>query len=93
MAKRCNASAGEDEWIRDTFINNMKNSDIQRKLLTETLLLLEALNKALIDEKGRTNHMEMTSTFKSNGYFPTNLLIISILKENSLLISKGATLA
>ena len=23
MARRCNISAGEDEWIRDNFINNM----------------------------------------------------------------------
>ena len=51
MAKRCNIPTGEDEWIRDIFINNMKNSDIQRKLLTETLPPLEALNVALIDEK------------------------------------------
>ena len=68
MAKRCNIPTGEDEWIRDIFINNMKNSDIQRKLLTETLPPLEALNVALIDEKGITNHIKMTSTFKSNGY-------------------------
>ena len=51
MAKRCDIPTGEDEWIRDNFINNMKNSDIQRKLLTETLPPLEALNVALIDEK------------------------------------------
>ena len=68
MAKRCNIPTGEDEWIRDIFINNMKNSNIQRKLLTETLPPLEALNVALIDEKGITNHIKMTSTFKSNGY-------------------------
>ena len=68
MARRCNISAGEDEWIRDNFINNMKNSDIQRKLLTETLPPLEAFNVALIDEKGITNHMKMTSIFQSNGY-------------------------
>ena len=44
----------------------MKNSDIQRKFLTETLPALEALNMALIDEKGITNHMKMMKTFKSN---------------------------
>ena len=44
----------------------MKNSDIQRKLLTETLPTQEALNVALIDEKGITNHLKMTKTFKSN---------------------------
>ena len=36
MAKRCDNPTGEDEWIRDIFINNMKNSDIQRKFLTST---------------------------------------------------------
>ena len=41
----------------------MKNSDIQRKLLTETLQILEALNVALIDEKGITNHIKMTKSF------------------------------
>ena len=71
MAKRFDIPTGEDEWIRDIFINNIKNSDIQRKLLTETLPPLEALNVALIDGKGITNHIKMTSTFKSNGY-PSN---------------------
>ena len=68
MAKTCDIPTGEDEWIRDIFINNMKNSDIQRKLLTETLPPLKTLNVALIDEKRITNHIKMTSTFKSNGY-------------------------
>ena len=68
MAKRCDIPTGEDKWIRDIFINNTKNSDIQRKLLTETVPPLEALNAALIDEKGITNHIKMTSTFKSTGY-------------------------
>ena len=49
----------------------MKKSDIQRKLLTETLSPLEALNVALnvalTDDKVLTNHMKMTITFKSNG--------------------------
>ena len=51
MAKKGDISAGEDEWTRDIFINNMKNTDFQRKLLTETLAPLEALNVALIDQK------------------------------------------
>ena len=37
MAKKCDITAVGEEWIRDIFINNMKNYDIQRKLLTETL--------------------------------------------------------
>ena len=66
MANKCDISTGEDEWIRDNFIINMKNSDIQRKLLTETLPPLEELNLALIDEKGITNSNKMTNSFKSN---------------------------
>ena len=42
----------------------MKNSDIQRKLLTETLQNLEAPNVVLIDEKGITNHIKMTKSYK-----------------------------
>ena len=69
MAKKCNITVGEDKMIRVIFINNLKSSDIQRKLLTETLPPLEALNVALLDEKGITNHMKMKSNFKSNGSF------------------------
>ena len=67
MAKKCDIAAGEEEWIRDIFINNMKNYDIQRKLLTETLPPREALNVALIDEKGILNHLKPTNNLKSNG--------------------------
>ena len=45
--------------------NNMKNYDIQRKLLTETLPPREALNVALIDEKGILNHLNLTNNYKS----------------------------
>ena len=64
MAKKCDISAGENEWIRDIFIISMTNSDIQRKLPRETRPPLEALNVALIDEKGITK-MKMTNIFKS----------------------------
>ena len=67
MAKKCDIAAGEKEWIRNIFINNMKNCDIQRKLLKETLPPREALNVALIDEKGILNHLKLTNNFKSNG--------------------------
>ena len=53
-------TTGEDEWIRDILINNMKNSDIQRKL-----------NVALIDEKGILNHLKLTNNFKSKGIIRT----------------------
>ena len=67
MAKKCDITAGEEEGIRDIFINSMKNYDIQRKLLTETLPPREALNVALIDEKRILNHLKLTNNFKSNG--------------------------
>ena len=67
MAKKCDITAGEEEWIRDIFINNMRNYDIQRKILTETLPPREALNVALIDEKRILNHLKLTNNFESNG--------------------------
>ena len=67
MAKKYDIAAGEEKWIRDFFINNMKNYDIQRKLLTEILAPREALNVELIDEKGFLNHLKLTNKFKSNG--------------------------
>ena len=66
MAKKCDIAAGEEEWIRDFFVNNMKNYDIQQKILTEILPTREALNVALIDEKGILNHLKLTINFKSN---------------------------
>ena len=45
----------------------MKNYDIQRKLLTETLPPREALNVAVVDEEGISNHLKLTNNFKSNG--------------------------
>ena len=66
MAKKCDIAAGEEEWIRDVFINNMKNYDIQRKLLTGTIPPREALNVALIDEKGILNHLKLTNNLKFN---------------------------
>ena len=45
----------------------MKNYDIQRKLLTETLPPREALNVALVDKKGILNHLKLTNSFESNG--------------------------
>ena len=52
LARSCNIGINaEQEWIRDVFIFNMKNCDLQRRLLSETLNLLDALNQAIIDEK------------------------------------------
>ena len=68
MTKKCDVAAGEEEWIRDIFINNMKNYDIKRKLLTKTLPLREALNIAVIDKKGILNQQKLTKNFKFNGF-------------------------
>ena len=53
LASKCNIKESDEaEWIRDIFICNMKNTDTQRKLLSATISPSEALNQALIDEKG-----------------------------------------
>ena len=91
MAKKCDITAGEEEWIRDIFINNMKNYDIQRKLLTETLPPRKALNVALIDEKGILNHLKLTNYFKSNGSSVRKPTTILTSKENQPLTSKEVT--
>ena len=57
----------EQEWIRDVFIFNMKNCDLQRRLLSETLSSVDALNQAIInlDKKGYYNHMKLTNMTRS----------------------------
>ena len=48
----------------------MKNCDLQRRLLSETLNPLDALNHAIIDEKGYYNHLKltiMTRSFNTTG--------------------------
>ena len=92
MAKKCDIAAGEEEWIRDIFINNMKNYDIQRKLLTEILPPREALNIALIDEKGILNHLKLTNNFKSNrSSVHKPLSHFNVKREPTLNIEKSNT--
>ena len=55
----------EEEWIRDVFIFNMKKCDLQRRLLSETLNPLDALNQAIIDEKGYYNRLKLTNMIRS----------------------------
>ena len=43
----------------------MKNCDLQRRLLSETLNPLDALNQAIIDEKGYYNHLILTNMTRS----------------------------
>ena len=43
----------------------MKNCDLQRRLLSETLNPNDALNQAIIDEKGYCNHLKLTNMTRS----------------------------
>ena len=54
MAKKCDLSSGEEDWIFDIFIDNMNNYEIQKKLLTKNSPR-EALKVALVEEKGISN--------------------------------------
>ena len=40
----------------------MRNYDIQSKLISDTLTSQNALNLALVDKKGISNHLKMTTT-------------------------------
>ena len=67
LASTCNIKESDEaEWIRDIFICNMKNTDTQRKLLSATISPSEALNQALIDEKGYFNHQKLTNMSRSS---------------------------
>ena len=67
LASTCNIKESDKaEWIRDIFICNMKNTDTQRKLLSATISPSEALNQALIDEKGYFNHQKLTNMSRSS---------------------------
>ena len=56
MAKNCGISSVHDEWIRDTFINNMKKLEVKSKLLSDQKKLShppqKTLNVKLNNEKG-----------------------------------------
>ena len=70
----------------------MKISDIQEKLLTKTLPPREALNVALVDGKGISNHLKLTNKFKSNGpsvHKPHNHF--NVKKEPTLNIERSNT--
>ena len=66
LARSCEIGINaEQEWIRDVFIFNMKNCDLQRRLLSETLNPLDALNQAIINEKDYYNHLKLTNMTRS----------------------------
>ena len=67
LASTCNIKENDEaEWIGDVFICNMRNTDTQRKLLSVTISPTEALNQALIDEKGYFNHQQLTNMVRSS---------------------------
>ena len=67
LASTCNIKeSDETEWISNIFICNMKNTDTQRKLLSATISPSEALNQALIDEKGYFNQQKLTNMSRSS---------------------------
>ena len=73
----------------------MKNCDLQRRLLSETLNPLDALNHAIIDEKGYYNHLKLTimtrsfNTTGSSGRVYKNYNYVK--KEPSLNIERSNT--
>ena len=64
MAKKCDISSEEEKWIRDSFLNNKRGYEIQRKLIAKNLPPQEAPNVALIDEKEISNHLKTTIRFQ-----------------------------
>ena len=67
LARSCEVGINaEQEWIRDVFIFNMKNCDLQRRLLSETLDRVDELNQSIIDEKGYDNHLKLTNMTRAS---------------------------
>ena len=67
LARSCEIGINAEQgWIRDVIIFNMKNCDSPRRLLSETLNSVDALNQANIDEKSylKTSTKKATSTKK-----------------------------
>ena len=93
LASTCKEN-DEAEWKSDVFFCNMRNTDTQRKLLSAKISPTEALNQALIDEKGYFNHQKLTNMARSS----TNGTIFKsfnhhnqIKKEPSLNIERSNT--
>ena len=49
----------------------MRNYDIQSKLISDTLTSQNALNLALVDKKGISNHLKMTTTAETQNHHPS----------------------
>ena len=69
------------------------NCDLQRRILSETLNLVDALNQAIIDEKGYYNHLILTNMTRASivNSGRVHKTFINVKKEPSLNIEKSNT--
>ena len=70
-SKNCDLGEKGDTIIRDVFIANMQNEDIQKELLKETVESNKTLAIAINIEMGTLNHFKMTAS-KSELYSIVN---------------------
>ena len=67
LARTCEIELNtEQEWFRDVYIFDIRNCDLQLRLLSETLNPVDALNQAIIDETGYLNHKKLTNLTRAN---------------------------
>ena len=62
LSKSCDLGNQEDTLIRDLFIANMQDPEIQRELLRETLEPAQALGLAINMELGQRNQLQISNT-------------------------------
>ena len=61
LSENCELGKQEDTPIRDLFIANMLDPDIQRELLRETLEPAQAFRLAINMELGQRNQLQITN--------------------------------
>ena len=62
LSENCELGSQEDTLIRDLFIANMPDPEIQRELLRETLEPAQALRLAINMELGQRNQLQITNS-------------------------------
>ena len=62
LSENCGLGNQEDTLIRDLFIANMRDPEIQRELLRETLEPAQALRLAINTELGQRNQLQISNT-------------------------------
>ena len=97
MAEKRDIAAGEEEWIRNIFINKMKNYDIQRKLVTETLPprenrefggVINAWSELGHSENDDYSVLNITTIFDDDGKELKKLLNIGLGNENQVILNR-----